>query len=90
MNEAFQAIANGTRRRILRLLQDEDMTAGEIAAQFDMSWPSISHHLKVLRQAKLVLSERHGKEWIYSLNTTVIQEFLADFLALFGEGQDED
>lgn len=90
MNEAFKAIASGTRRRILRLLQEEDMTAGEIAAKFDMSWPSISHHLKVLRHAKLVLAERHGKEWIYSLNTTVIQEFLADFLALFGEGQDED
>lgn len=90
MNEAFKAIASGTRRRILRLLQEEDMTAGEIAAEFDMSWPSISHHLKVLRHAKLVLAERHGKEWIYSLNTTVIQEFLADFLALFGEGQDED
>jgi DNA-binding transcriptional ArsR family regulator len=90
MNEAFKAIANGTRRRILAMLRDEDMTAGQIAAQFDMSWPSISHHLKVLRQAKLVLAERDGQERIYSLNTTVVQEFLADFLALFGEGEDAD
>lgn len=91
MNEAFKAIGDRTRREILRLLRDEvDLTAGEIAAQFDMSWPSISHHLKVLRQADLVLAERRGQEWVYSLNTTVVQEFMASVLELLGHRGDDD
>lgn len=91
MNEAFKAIGDRTRREILRLLRDEvDLTAGEIAAQFDVSWPSISHHLKVLRQADLVLAERRGQEWVYSLNTTVVQEFMASVLELLGHRGDDD
>lgn len=90
MNEAFSAIADETRRRILRLLREGDLTAGEIASQFDMTWPSISHHLKVLRQAKLVRADRQGQERIYSLNTTVIQEFLTDVLGLLGEKEVDD
>lgn len=85
MNEAFNAIGDETRREILRLLRDGDLTAGQIADQFDISWPSISHHLRVLRQAKLVRADRRGQEWIYSLNTTVIQEFLAAVVGLLGE-----
>ena len=65
------------------------MAAGEIAAEFDISWPSISHHLKVLRQAKLVLVERKGQELIYSLNTTVLHDLVAEFLGLVGESLDD-
>lgn len=65
------------------------MPAGEIAAEFDISWPSISHHLKVLRQANLVLVDRQGQELIYSLNTTVLHDLVAEFLGLLGESLDE-
>ncbi len=88
MNEAFKALSDGTRREILRLLRERDMNAGEIAAHFDISKPSISHHLSVLKAADLLLVERNGQELIYSLNTTVMQEFVAGLLELFG-GQDE-
>lgn len=85
MNEAFKAIADETRRDILRLLREGDLTAGEIAAQFDMSWPSITHHLNTLRQAGLIQVEPKGQERVYSLNTTVLQEFLTTVLELLGE-----
>ncbi|HEX9797020.1 MAG TPA: autorepressor SdpR family transcription factor [Anaerolineales bacterium] len=91
MNAAFKAVADATRRRILQLLRDRDLAAGDIAAEFDISWPSISHHLKVLREADLVLVERQGQELIYSLNTTVLQEFAAALLALLGvRGEESD
>jgi DNA-binding transcriptional ArsR family regulator len=91
VNAAFKAVADATRRRILQLLRDRDLAAGDIAAEFDISWPSISHHLKVLREADLVLVERQGQELIYSLNTTVLQEFAAALLALLGvRGEESD
>ncbi len=90
MNEAYKALADRTRRQILRMLRGGDMAAGEIAQQFDISWPSsISHHLKVLRQADLVLVERQGQELYYSLNTTVLQDLVTEFLGLVGEESDE-
>ncbi|MCB0077762.1 MAG: winged helix-turn-helix transcriptional regulator [Anaerolineales bacterium] len=89
MNLAFKALSDGTRRDILRLLQSGDLNAGEIASHFEMSKPSISHHLNVLKQAKLVQAERQGQEIIYSLNATVMQEFLSAFLELFGVNDDE-
>lgn len=76
LNETFKALADPTRRQILRLLQKGDMTAGEIAEHFNMTKPSISHHLNLLKQARLVLSERKGQYIVYSLNTTVVQEVL--------------
>lgn len=76
MNSVFKALNDPTRRQILELLQERDMTAGEIAEQFQMSWPSISHHLDLLRQAKLVTSEKQGQYIYYSLNTTVVDEIL--------------
>jgi DNA-binding transcriptional ArsR family regulator len=76
-NATFKALADPTRREILRLLAGRDMSAGEIAAGFAMSKPSISHHLGVLRQASLVIDERRGQSIIYSLNTTVFQDVLS-------------
>ena len=61
MNIVFKALNDGTRREILELLRKKDMTAGEIAQQFDMSWPSISHHLDLLRQAGLVSAKKSGQ-----------------------------
>lgn len=89
MNEAYKALADRTRRQILRMLRTGDMAAGEIADQFDISWPSISHHLKVLRQADLVLVERQGQELYYSLNTTVLHDLVTEFMGLVGESSDE-
>lgn len=76
MNSVFKALNDPTRRQILELLQEKDLTAGEIAQQFNMSWPSISHHLDLLKQAKLVTSEKDGQYIYYSLNTTVVDEIL--------------
>ena len=79
MNNAFKALSDPTRRRILELLSEQDMTAGEIAEHFDISKPSISHHLTTLRSADLVLDERKGQNIIYSLNMTVFQDLLKWF-----------
>lgn len=76
MNIIFKALNDPTRRQILELLQEKDLTAGEIAEQFKMSFPSISHHLDLLKQAKLVTSEKEGQYVYYSLNTTVVDEIL--------------
>ncbi|WP_174817556.1 MULTISPECIES: autorepressor SdpR family transcription factor [Paenibacillus] len=76
MNQAFKALSDPTRRKILDLLKEKDLTAGEIANQFQMTKPSISHHLSLLKQADLVRDEREGQHIYYSLNTTVFQDLL--------------
>ena len=80
MNVLFKALNDQTRREILELLRDKDMTAGEIADQFAISKPSISHHLDLLRQAGLVESVKDGQFIFYSLNTTVVDELVKWFL----------
>lgn len=82
MNKAFKALNDPTRRRILELLRQRDMTAGDIANEFDMSFPSVSHHLDQLRQAGLVASVKEGQFVRYSLNTTVVDELIGWMLAL--------
>lgn len=77
MNALFKALNDPSRRQILELLQNGDLSAGEIAEKFDMTKPSISHHLDLLRQADLVVSVKRGQNVIYSLNTTVLDEVLA-------------
>jgi ArsR family transcriptional regulator len=76
MNIIFKALNDPTRREILQLLQERDMTAGEIVDRFKISGPSISHHLDLLKQAKLVIAEKEGQYVYYSLNTTVVDEIL--------------
>lgn len=80
MNAVFKALNDTTRREILQMLQERDMTAGEIAEQFQMSWPSVSHHLDLLKQAKLVTAEKDGQYVYYSLNTTVVDEIMKWFM----------
>jgi DNA-binding transcriptional ArsR family regulator len=77
MNALFKALNDPTRRQILELLRDGDRTAGDIADQFDMTKPSISHHLDLLKQADLVATVKRGQFITYSLNTTVLDEVLA-------------
>ncbi len=82
MNSLFKALNDPTRREILKLLRDKDMSAGEIAKQFDMTKPSISHHLDILKQSGLVSSTKKGQYIIYSLNTTVLDELINFFFDL--------
>ena len=76
MNIIFKALNDATRREILELLQERDMTAGEIVEKFNISGPSISHHLDLLKQAKLVTAEKNGQFIYYTLNTTVVDEIM--------------
>jgi len=76
----FKVLADPTRRRILELLREGDLTAGEIANHFRISKPSISHHLALLKQAELVIDERQGQNIIYSLNTSVLEEVFGWFM----------
>ena len=80
MNTIFKALNDPTRREILKLLQEKDMTAGEIVERFNISGPSISHHLDLLKQAKLVIAEKDGQYVYYSLNTTVVDEIMKWFM----------
>jgi DNA-binding transcriptional ArsR family regulator len=83
-DETFRALADPTRRRILRLLGDGEMTAGEIAAHFEISAPSVSHHFGVLKQAGLITGRKDGQQIHYSLNTTVVQDLATVLLDLLG------
>ena len=76
VNIVFKALNDATRREILELLKDRDMTAGEIAEQFNISKPSISHHLDLLKQVGLVIANKDGQFIHYSINTTVMDEML--------------
>ena len=76
MGDAWKALADPTRRKILELLKEKDMNAGEIAEKFDMTKPSISNHLNILKQADLVDSEKQGQNVIYSIKTSVIEDIL--------------
>ncbi len=80
MNLLFKALNDATRREILELLKKKDLTAGEIADQFHISKPSISHHLDLLKQAGLVESVKEGQYIYYSLNTTVMDEIVKWFI----------
>ena len=76
VNRAFRALADPTRRQILRLLRERHRTSGELADTFHSSWPTISRHLAVLRSAGLVVRERKGQFIEYDVNTTVLQEVI--------------
>ena len=80
MNEVFRALADPSRREILRLLREGPKTSGEIAGHFTSAWPTISRHLAVLRDAELILSERRGQQIVYELNTTVFAELVEHLL----------
>lgn len=78
----MQALSDPTRRKILELLKQSNLSAGEIGKNFNITLPSLSHHLSVLKQADLVSSIRSGQEIIYSLNLSVFEE-VADILVDF-------
>ncbi len=84
LDRTIRALADPTRREILAALRAGDLTAGEISGRFPITAASVSHHLAVLREAELVTVERSGKNLVYALNTTVLQEFVQGMMHLFG------
>ncbi|NOK07955.1 autorepressor SdpR family transcription factor [Corallococcus exercitus] len=83
MQEVFKAIADPTRRKVLKLLQGGSKSAGELAEAFDITKGSLSHHFNILKAADLVRCERRGQQIVYSLNTTVFEDVAAVLLDLF-------
>lgn len=84
LNLVFKALNDQTRRDILELLRKKEMTAGEIAEQFSISAPSISHHLEILKRAQLIGAEKQGQFIIYSLNSTVLDDMIKWAMQLGG------
>jgi len=82
MNSLFKALNDETRRKIVELLKEKDMNAGEIAEEFNISKPSISHHLDILKRADLIVSEKKGQYVEYSLNTTILDDLVNWILTL--------
>jgi ArsR family transcriptional regulator len=80
MDDTMRALADPTRREILRALREGDLAAGDIAARFEMTAPSISHHLNVLKDAGLVTAVRNGRHIIYSLNSTTLQDLMTELM----------
>lgn len=76
MNNLFKALNDETRRKIIELLKEKDMDAGEIAEKFKISKPSISHHLDLLKRADLITNEKKGQHIIYSLNTSIFEDLI--------------
>lgn len=89
MSDVYRALSDPTRRRILALLRSGDMTAGELAAEFDLAWPTISGHLKVLREADLVQADRNGTSIIYHLNVSVLEDAMTSLMSALGIGVKE-
>jgi DNA-binding transcriptional ArsR family regulator len=81
--QVFKALADPTRRKILHLLGGGEMTAGQLAGNFNISAPSMSHHFNILKNADLVFVRREGQQMFYSLNTTVFQDVLTLLFDIF-------
>jgi DNA-binding transcriptional ArsR family regulator len=89
-DKLFKALSDRTRRRIVTLLRERDMTAGDIASHFNMSKPSISEHLKILKNADVVFSEKQGQFVVYSLNATVFHDMVSFFMNLVDRNGDKE
>ncbi|MGI8819992.1 MAG: autorepressor SdpR family transcription factor [Chthoniobacterales bacterium] len=85
MNLLFKALRDPTRRRILEMLKERDLTVGEVSAAFEMSLPSISYHLDLLKHAQLVSARKNGQFVTYSLDTTVLEDSLGWLLQLIAK-----
>lgn len=86
MSQVFRALSDPTRRRVLQLLRQGPMSAGELSDQFDVSKPTMSAHFAVLKEADLVHTEKAGKSVIYHLKLSVLEEALLGFAQSFGIG----
>jgi len=84
-DKVFKALSDANRRKIIDLLKKKEMTAGEIADNFNVSKPTISEHLKTLKNADLIQSEKNGQFITYFLNTSVLEDFLSYMITIFGK-----
>jgi len=84
MSDVFKALSDPTRRKILELLKERSLSAGELAEHFDLTKPTLSRHFQVLREADLVWQDRQGNSIIYSLNVSVLEEVLWGFMERIG------
>ncbi|WP_010587514.1 autorepressor SdpR family transcription factor [Schlesneria paludicola] len=87
MNDAFQALSDPTRRDILRLLREREMTAGEIADQFTLAKSTLSGHFNVLKNAGLIVAEKTGTTITYSMNLSIVEETVDTLMEIFDVGQ---
>jgi DNA-binding transcriptional ArsR family regulator len=87
MNDAFQALSDPTRREILRLLREREMTAGEIAEQFQLAKSTLSGHFNVLKHAGLIVTEKNGTSIVYSLNMSIVEDTVAALMELLDVGK---
>ena len=83
INQVYRALADPTRRKILKLLRERDLTAGEIADHFEITKPSLSKHFNILREADLIHGDKEGTTIIYHLNLTVLEEALLSLMETF-------
>ena len=89
MGDAFKALSDPTRRKILELLQEKSLNAREIADYFHITKPSISHHLTILKNSGLIVDERHGQNIVYSLDMSVFQDMMKWFMNFTSMGENE-
>ena len=87
MSQVFKALSDPTRRRVLQLLRERPMSAGELSDQFNVSKPTMSAHFAVLKEADLVHTEKAGKSVIYHLKLSVLEEALLGFVHSFGASE---
>jgi DNA-binding transcriptional ArsR family regulator len=85
VNAVFEALSHPVRRRILQLLKSGPKSAGALAAEFDLTKPTLSVHFNKLKEAQLVAVERQGTSLIYHLNTSILEDALRGFLSLRGD-----
>ena len=85
LNKTFNALSDPTRRKILELLKKKDMSVNEIALNFAITLPSLSHHLAALKNADLVIAQRRGQQIIYSLNLSVFEEVAKELYSFFNK-----
>jgi ArsR family transcriptional regulator, repressor of sdpIR and other operons len=88
MTKVFKALSDATRQEILRLLEDEQRTVGEIVSNFSLSQPTISRHLSVLKEADLVVDQRQGQNVIYRLNDGALSTSMREFFGQFRSCQE--
>ena len=89
-NAVFKALSHPARRQILALLRKGPMLAGDLAAEFDASWPTMSRHLAVLKEAELVTAERQGNQILYRINTSVVEDAATALIGLLRRDNGDD
>ncbi len=87
VNDVFRALADPTRREILRILRGRDMTAGELADRFPLAKSTLSGHFATLRHAGLIVAEKRATTIVYSLNVSAVEEAMAGIMETLGVGR---